>query len=453
MNKRKRLLIPVCLGLASLSFASLSFAFSSPAYVKQADSFTLGINGVVTKLGEADYYFFLDDSTTGTALTKSEGSSTYTLSPNIETVGDHTYKITDNYGKTIYSQSSFNLGITGSFSLSFDSETKASSLTYSFILEDAGKVLGDSPVCYAYSSVVTPVNWWLAGNFNNDDCWSQAKAIRLVANPGSTSDKGMIQHVYLHAGDTFKITDCASESATWLGVGALKYGDAKDSFEGTDNIKAKTAGYYDIYLTSNNEISISNSASDAFSWSSIATGTTDSSSNKTTFVLDATQYASSSTYLLFSSTDNSKASQGISVSNMIASAGASCTLKRSVYLTPGVWVQNAPEWFLAIGKTSGELVQLGKYSNSDTVYSCVMPTNDESVQFFRMNGSYDLGQVKASSWDRATTSKVGEIAYCWNTAGAVKVASNQAYQVPDWNKDLDATDLPSGAPTFVVEKS
>ncbi len=451
MKKHKRVLTSISLLCASLLLLSLGYAFSSLYLVNKADDANIDIDGVIRKLGDDPYYLFWGDDSPVALQKKSDSDTEYAYAPNVTSIGDYHYKITDNYGRTLFTQDTFNLDITGTFDLTFSDENKAnhsyaSSLTYSFTLKDEGTAFGNSPYCYPASSAIIPVDWWVAGSFRS---WDRADAIRMVANSSASAtnpDKGMAQHIYLQEGETFKVTNYGSN---WLGYSALKYGDALANFvnDASDNIQVKAGAtdYYDIYLNDSNEISISKSTSleTSDTHAKIAATQYDSSSKTASFTLDATKYASSSTYLSFSNEENTKASEGVKCSLALSSANdATCSLQRYVYLKPGVW-DTASAWFMA--QVSGNymdttMVQMEPYASDESFYRMAVSTGYGTALFYRMNSNYDLTQVKDNpTWWKSES----EGGYWWNMANTLKgegssgisISSSQAFQITGWGSN------------------
>lgn len=454
MKKRQRVILLSSLLLASSLALTINYAFCSPFIRDNAGSINIGITGIA--LGNADYYVFFGDNEKQ-ELTKDSTTGKYTADITLNTVDsakDYSYKITDKFGNPKYESDTFNLGITGTFNLSFGAPSDTSttldpSLTYSFSLVDEGNAFGasesddDLPYCFFNETSSTRVDWWVVGQRSDTDKWWSVDAggIRMITE---SDNKGYAPHVYLPAGSQFKIYN-GETYKNYYGFGSLGDNAAKDNFESSgsdDNITVKSdkGGYYDIYFNSSCQIYISESTTlkqaDSF----------DTTTNKSTFTLDATQYASSSTHLSFFNKDSSKVTEDYSLSDL-GTAGSELTLKKYLYLNIGDftdssnqqgWYSGSPllkayVWKDGVTSTCYELVKYPSDSDTTNLYTlpAAIPTDYSYVNFERWRA---------------------DGAEFWNKTGDIALNGNCKFTITGWTESYTASSH-SGAPEFVVEKN
>ncbi len=447
-NKRKSIALASSLLLASFLAVSINRAFSSPYIANGADPFNIGISGI--KLGNADYYLFFNNGD-AEALYDDNGDGTYTTTINTtEAISSCSYKITDSFGKEIYSSSSFDLDITGAFDLSFDASNAASSLTYSLSLTDEGNAFGASsaalPYCFFNEESVSRVSWWVVGQYSDnesDKWWSQSTGgIRMIAH---STNYGYAPHVYLPAGSQFKIYN-GDTYKTYYGTNSFAGGDAVGDFkenntsysgsswEGNNiEVKSDAGGYYDIYFNSECKIYINKSVAqmaDSF----------DSPSNTSTFTIDATKYASSSTYLSFSNYGSSKVTQGFSVGELSAARSA-LVLKKYLYLDANVWNKDSATFKTYIWKDGD--------STSSTICKdlSVYPSGDSSSSLFRINEPIST-KYDYTNFKRCDSTGANE----WNDTGDISLGDNCAFKITGWGSDKQCPYevISSAYPEYIV---
>ncbi len=461
MKKRQRVILLSSLLLASSLALTINYAFCSPFIRDNAGSINIGITGIA--LGNEDYYVFFGDSKEQ-ALEKGEDGK-YTTSIGVASAGNYTYKITDKFGNPKYESKSFNLGITGTFNLSFTAASDASeitnpSLTYSFSLVDEGNAFGTSsdalPYCSFSSAVVNPTDFYIVGDIASKPegvtgSWDKESGVRMTTNPDNTSDLGMVQHVYLTAADQFKITcyyrnDSGKEINDNAWYGHSNIIDDKSNFSSdSDNnivVNSGASGYYDIYLSSNSttkafEITINKSESQEAEPIKIQAASFDSDTNTTTYTLDATKYASESTYISFSDNGNTKGTQSIAVSQLITT-NSTLTMKKYLYLDVseelgnGGWYNDSATFKALISDTEYTMTA---YGTNFYQLSTPIPTSVTSFEFLRCNPD----ETDANN-------------RIWNRTGTINNTTNCIFKITGWDNSSVASSY-SGAPEFIVEKN
>ncbi len=442
MKKRNKIILPITVIAFSFALISINHALSAYVNFLSAEDKNIGISGIETKLGDADYYLFWDNDEP-VALTP----DTYTQ--NITSTGTYSYKITDAYSKTLYQSNEFTLDLTGDFSLSFDSESKQSSLTYSFSIEDDGKVFGNGMYCSPISSSQNAANCWIVGSFCNWSLGSFSR-IQMYQNPFNTDDKGMAKHVYLAEGDSFKFV-----SDAWYGSQHLKAAGGFTDFAtcfscdttSDNDITVNTTGYYDFALNSSNQLYVSKSTDDDYIQGTV-------SDTITTFTLDATKYASSSTYLSFYGLATNKLIEANSLTNLFSSkTNAACVLNKNIYLNPNVWDTDSA-WFLAEVSGSSTRYELSKY-DSTAYYKMSVPTSFNTINaFYRMSStashtdyldsSVSIGNNDSGYWNKATSID----------GDSIDIENYAAFKVTGWGEsNLGVTSIPTGAPIYTLTSS
>lgn len=437
MKKCNRIILPI--SVISFSFALISLNHALATYMNTASNINIGISGVTPS-------YYLEWNNGEKQSLTSDGSNTqYTKTVNISKTGSYSYKIVDINNNEIFSQSSFDVGLTGDFSISFDSETKNSCITYSFSVQDHGKVFGEGMYCYASESSETATDYRIIGSFCD---WSlnPSSVIQMVAH---SNDKAMAKHVYLAEGYEFKIKD-SSQDANSGYYDALTGGDAKSCFSGGNgsNIKTITSGYYDFYLNSSYQIyvNVSKSDSDGTYYQGTTAYQEATDTFTTTFTLDATKYASSNTYLSFYGNETAKHSGAVDIPYLFSSkTNASCLMTKDIYLNPGKW-NTASAWFMAgVGSTNSSKTNYVKMvQNGDTYYSMCLLTSDAYADFYRMDSSKtDL--KPANKWNMVSSLSD-------NTA--IDVANYSCFSIIEnsdgsWTEnDCSITSLPTGFPQY-----
>ncbi len=435
MKKCNKVILPISIISFSFTLISLNHALATYLNSSNAKDIGIGISGVITKLGDADYYLFWNN---GEPVALTSDDTNYSYTQNVTNTGDYSYKITDAYSKTIYESDSFNLGLTGDFSLSFDSTNKTSSLTYSFSIQDDGKAFGEGMYCYPTSSYYSnsPVDYWLAGTFSN---WSKDASAQMVTNSSSSSDKGMARHVYLEKDAEFKITNftdyygynCLAESCNSLFSGM-----------GDSNIKVVTTGYYDFYLTETYQIYASFSDTACF-----FEGEIDETKTITTFNVDATKYASSTTYLEFINSSSTKSTEAVLATSLLSSKTKStCALNKNIYLNPNTsyWNQ-ANAWFLAELEGNTKRYEFSSYDS--TFYKISIPTSSEKISTIYCMAN---GASHETYKDSSVTIPNNDTGY-WNKVTSVDIKSNFAYEITGWNEtSYETTSIPTNAPLYTA---
>ncbi len=449
MKKRQRVILLSSLLLASSLALTINYAFCSPFIRDNAGSINIGITGIA--LGDKDYYVFFGDGDKQ-ALEKGDDGK-YTTNITVDTAKDYSYKITDKFGNLKYQSDTFNLGITGTFNLSFDTTDTTnltSSLTYSFSLVDEGNAFGASetalPYCSFSSAVVNPTDFYIVGDIASKPegvtgSWDKESGVRMTTNPGNTSDLGMAQHVHLTAGNEFKIKsfyykdgtpDEAYEGYSKILVTSSAYSDFYGGNGG--NIVANTGvdGYYDVYLTKDYNIAISKSASQEAEPIKIQAASYDDGTKTTTYTLDATKYASESTYISFSDNGNTKGTQSIAVSKL-STTNSTLTMKKYLYLDTSQTLAGDNKWSLSNATF--------KAFTSDTEY---IDMELYSGEVYRLKDPISTG-VKSVKFQRCNPS-TGEK---WNETNYITLGDNYVFKITGWDNSSVASSY-SGAPEFVV---
>ncbi len=449
MKKRQRVILLSSLLLASSLALTINYAFCSPFIRDNAGSINIGITGIA--LGDADYYVFFGDGDKQ-ALEKDEDGK-YTTNITVDTAKDYSYKITDKFGDSKYQSDTFNLGITGTFNLSFDTTNLTSSLTYSFSLVDEGNAFGASsdalPYCSFSSDVVNPTDFYIVGDIASKPegvtgSWDKESGVRMTTNPGNTSDLGMAQHVHLTAGNEFKIKsfyykdgtpDEAYEGYSKILVTSSAYSDFYGGNGG--NIVANTGvdGYYDVYLTKDYNIAISKSASQEAEPIKIQATSYDEDEKTTTYTLDATKYASASTYISFSDNGNTKGTQSIAVSDLITT-NSTLTMKKYLYLDTSQTLAGGNKWSLSNATfkaftSDTEYIDMKLYKGEVYCLKDPIPTSIKSINFKRYSAD------GSSYWS--------------NETGDITLGDSYVFKVTGWTNSYVSSSY-SGAPEFIVEK-
>ncbi len=449
MKKRQRVILLSSLFLASSLALTINYAFCSPFIRDNAGSINIGITGIA--LGNEDYYVFFGDNKEQ-ALEKGEDGK-YTTSIGVASAGNYTYKITDKFGNYKYESKSFNLGIAGTFNLSFDTTDTTnltSSLTYSLSLVDEGNAFNASsdalPYCSFSSAEVNPTDFYIVGDIASKPegvtgSWDKGSGVRMTTNPGNTSDLGMAQHVYLTAGNEFKITcyyrnDSGKETNVWYGYSNI-IGDKSNFSSSSDNIvvKAGADGYYDIYFSSEYKITINKSASQEAEPIKIQAASYDDGTNTTTYTLDATKYASASTYISFSDNGNTKGTQSIAISNL-STTNSTLTMKKYLYLDTSQALDGGKKW-------SSDSATFKAFT-SDTEY---IDMELYSGEVYRLKDPISTG-IKSVKFQRCNPS-TGEK---WNETNYITLGDNYVFKVTGWTNSYVSSSY-SGAPEFIVEKT
>ncbi len=435
MKKCNRIILPI--SVISFSFALISLNHALATYMNTASNINIGISGVTPS-------YYLEWNSGEKEMLASDGSTTqYSKTISISETGSYSYKIVDINNNEIFSQSSFDVGLTGDFSISFDSETKNSSITYSFSVQDHGKVFGEGMYCYANENNPAAVGHKIIGSFCN---WSlgSSSAVQMSNNPNNSDDKGMARHVYLANGNTFKLVD---SNGTYYGYSKLKSADGFDDFgncfsgdtDSDSNITLTKSGYYDFCYASDGNLYVSKSAEAEY-----IQGTTDGIT--TTFTLDATKYASSNTYLSFYGNETTKHSGAVDITYLFSSkTNAECLMMTDIYLNPGKW-NTASAWFMAgVGSTNSSKTNYVKMvQNGDTYYSMSLPTSDAYADFYRMDSSKtDLNP--ANKWNMVNS---------LSDNMAIDIANYSCFSIignsgESWTEnDCSITSLPTGFPQY-----
>ncbi len=442
MKKCNRIILPI--SVISFSFALISLNHALATYMNTASNINIGISGVTPS-------YYLEWNSGEKETLASDGSTTqYSKTVNISETGSYSYKIVDINNNEIFSQSSFDVGLTGDFSISFDSETKKSSITYSFSVLDHGKAFGEGMYCYASENNPAAVGHMIIGSFCN---WSlgSSSAVQMSNNPNNSDDKGMARHVYLANGNTFKLVD---SNGTYYGYSKLKSANGFDDFgncfsgdtKSDSNITVTKSGYYDFCYASDGNLYVSKSDEAEY-----IQGSRNADGITTTFTLDATKYASSNTYLSFYGNETAKHSGAVDITYLFSSkTNAECLMMTDIYLNPGKW-NTASAWFMAgVGSTNSSKTNYVKMvQNGDTYYSMSLPTSDAYADFYRMNSEYD---------------KSGPIyndpSYKWNMVNslsdntAIDIANYSCFSIIEnsdgsWTEnDCSITSLPTGFPQY-----
>lgn len=440
MKKCNRIILPI--SVISFSFALISLNHALATYMKTASNINIGISGVVPS------YYLEWNNGEKEALTNDGSTTQYTKTVNITEEGSYSYKIVDIDNNEIFSQSSFDVGLTGDFSISFDSETKNSSITYTFSIRDYGKVFGEGMYCYASKNNPTAVGHKIIGSFCN---WSlgSSSVVQMSNNPNNSDDEGMARHVYLASGNTFKLVD---SNETYYGYSKLKsaegFDDFSNCFSGNANsdsdITVSKSGYYDFCYASNGNLYVSKSDETEY-----IQGTTDGIT--TTFTLDATKYASADTYLSFFGNETTKHSGTADITYLFSSkTNATCLMTKDIYLNPGKW-NTASAWFMAgVGSTSSSKINYVKMvQNGDTYYSMSLLTSDAYADFYRMNSEYDKSDPVYNNpkykWNMVTSLSDGK---------DIDVANYSCFSIIEnsaslWaENDCSIVSLPTGFPQY-----
>ncbi len=442
MKKCNKVILPISIISFSFALISLNHALATYLNSSNASDLAIGISGVMTKLGDADYYLFWNDDDP-VALTYDNDIYSYTQ--NVLTTGDYSYKITDAYSKTIYQSNSFNLGLTGDFSLSFDSTSKESSLTYSFSIEDDGQAFGEGMYCYPTTSELTASNCWIVGSFSNWSLGSSSR-VQMYVNGDNTSDKGIAKHVYFKEGDSFKFVS----GSGWYGsqhlYAATGFSEFSSCFScnssSDDNITVKATGYYDFALNSSNEMYVSKSVDSDYTQGTI-------NDTVTTFTLDATKYASNNMYLSFYGSNTNALIEAATILNLFFSkTNVTCVLSKNIYLKPSNW-NSANAWFVTqvsnSDKSKTENIKMEEWSDN-SYFVANISTIYSTANFYRMDPS-DTSLDPNKCWNKV-------VSLSDNNSIDVKNYSCFEITVPSdstWaENDSAISSIPTGAPLYTL---
>ena len=428
MNKRKRLLMPIIFISGSIGLITINHVFSY--YSFKANDINISISGISTKLGDDDYYLYWNNSNAPLALTKSSSNDNeYTYTIKTEDTGTYSYRIVDQNNKEVYSQDSFELGLYGDFNLSFNSENITSSLTYDFYIKDTYD-LTESVDLYVTPTQAT--SWHITGSFSD---WKSPNSIGMIKNKDNSSDLAIYKHLYLEKGTTFKITDYS----TWLGIGAVKYGN-NGYFTGTDNIEVSVSNYYDFCINKNYEISVSKSTDgNAFNWDDNkieAVSSKDSNNNNVyTYTLDAVKYGNNDVYFNFLDSNKSKYYEDINVSRIKRSREILLGLKY-IYLVPTTDYWNK-DGAVLMGKASSDKTNYSMYvfnvcSTNSTYYYIEIPPDYNYIQFYRMSSGSTVDSY--TIWNSVTTDQ--------------DISSNNAFQITGWDYSITTSVKPNDEAKF-----
>lgn len=398
MKTSKKILLPVSFLLLGLTCISFSNSLATFLNENGASNMNIAISGVLSKIGDADYYLFWNDDNPVALNKDSDSDLTYSYSPNVSKTGDYTYKITDNYGKTLFSQDSFELALTGDFCLSFDANDNSSSLTFDLTLNDEKSIYA-SPKCFLEENNPDYVTYWITGSFAN---WNQFSSTLLTKNPTNTTDLAMGKNIYLEEGSEIKITNF---NGSWYGFSELS--TTYSYFENNGgNIKVKTGygGYYSFFLANDSKIYVSKGEDDSIS--PVTNGALH------TFTLDATKYASSGTYITFGNQNKNATTERLKASEL-GTTKKTISLEKYIYLNLNTtyWDQAGAYFVMEASGTSLETTpyKLEGYSLLSNCYRASVPCGYSDGTFYRIDPTYDFETNVKSNWP-----SVGS--YIWNKA-------------------------------------
>lgn len=453
MKKCNKAILPISIIAFSFALVSLNHALSLYLNSSNASDITMNISGI--KDTDTKYYLYWNGSTDGKELSTVSGTK-YSSTVDVADGGTYSYAIKDQNGKVLCEKDSINLALTGEFDLSFDSTSKDSSLTYSFSLEDSDNTFGANPYCYPSSDSYTATEWWITGSFCS---WNLNSAVQMYTNPSNTSNKGLARHVYLEEGDVFKIRDTLSSDTTYFDFSKVKslISDSDICFSSDNsshnNIKVLATGYYDICLNKDNEIHISHST-DTECIQGLRNGT------KTTFTLDATKYASSTTYLaFFGDAGNRKSSENALATTALSSATKStCSImyNNNILFNPGVWNTDGA-WFLAelTDGTTTERYELTSFEETDFYKASVPSSSFGSLTFYRMTSASANNKSEYLNGTKELVKVDGENDGYWNkTSSLIYSHINSTYQITGWDEgNCSETNPPQGASIYTITPS
>jgi hypothetical protein len=447
--KTKRFIIPIILTSFSLSLISLGNAFASFFFVNNASDLDINIVNVLNTIGTGDYYVFIDNGSPIELIKDSEDEKLYSYTYNVseDNFGKHSYKITNNQGKTLYSQTEFDIEISGDFNLSYNSDDMTSNLTFTYSLLDDGSIFGDNIYCYyTDSKTICSTTYCITGSNESLGNWSYSSSPKLISD-GTTN---FIKNVCLESDTSFKITN----SSDWYGYSKIKNGTEYFTNDTSDNIVVSTSGSYDIVFDGNN-ISITQSENIDYE---ITSSKEENGETKYTLEIDATKYAGEDTYVYFSSNDHKKITSSQKITSILGD-NRTCRINKMIYFNPGgsnLWNQ-ANAWFLGEVTATGLETKLLQFENYDTTYYKIeVPTNYTNINFYRINPDYTYNSV-IENWNTSSST------YYWNKAtllnesdtsyAAIDITNNHSFQIYDWSNNCKVDSIPSGAFDYTIVKS
>ena len=110
--------------------------------------------------------------------------------------------------------------------------------------------------------------YYIVGDSSSSDsgtfspAWTTTGGYAMYINSLDATNKGLYLGLYLRPGDIFKITTKADAGGEWYGYDKLwsscgAYGFFEDDGSGSHNVRCKTTGYYNIYLTTDGSYPLS----------------------------------------------------------------------------------------------------------------------------------------------------------------------------------------------------
>ncbi len=423
MKKCNKAILPISIIAFSFALISINSAFSMYANLDSASDIAINITSVSKKR-----FLYWNGSETPIQLTNSS-DELFSSTINVTSAGTYSYKITDESGTTLSEKDSIELALIGDFDLTYDGANNASSLTYSFSLEDNENAFGTDLYCFPSTASFTATEWLIYGSFCD---WSLESSVQMFSNPESSSDKAMARHVYLEKGDIFKIRNTLSSNTSYYGWQHLQglKSDSDKCFsenDSNDNINVDATGYYDFYLTTDHKIYASHSND-----SDYVQGTTNGT--ETTFTLDASKYASSTKYLSFYGAENNRKSSENALATTLFSSStkSTCSITNDtcIFLNPGVW-NTASAWFLAeiSDGVSTERYELVSSGNTDLYRANISMPSFTSVTFYRMAAN---SKQTSDYLDISITIPYGDTGY-WNSASCSSLEKKYVFDITDWS--------------------
>ncbi len=401
MKTSKKILLPASFLLLGLTCISFSNSLATFLNSNGASKMDIAISAALSKIGDADYYLFWNDNNPVALNKDSESDLTYSYSPKVSSGGNYTYKITDNYGKTVFSQDSFELALTGDFCLSFDANDNSSSLTFDLTLNDENSIYA-SPKCFVEENNPDYVTYWITGSFAS---WSQFSSTLLTKNPSNSTDLAMGANIYLEEGNEIKITNF---NGNWYGYNDL--GATYDYLEnngGNIKIKSGCSGYYSFFLDSNCKIYVSKGNDDSIL--PVSNGASH------TFTLDATKYASSKTYITFGNQNKNATTERLKVSDL-GTTKKTISLEKYIYLNLNTTYWDQTNAYFVMEASGNSLdtkpYKLESYSLLSNCYRTSVPYGYSGGTFYRINPSSDFETNVKNNWSSSKTNS----SIVWNSA-------------------------------------